>query len=115
MLELIVTNLTLTGQVYSPYECRHGRPVAGGVIWLLASTLASAEGTTVATIDEAELVFRDATAQDWPNIWPIFQIVVTAGDTYAYRPDTTQTEAEAPWMQPEPTETSRIWLFSGPH
>lgn len=40
---------------------------------------------------------REATQADWPGIWKVFQIVVGAGDTYSYAPDTTQDEARRVW------------------
>jgi len=42
---------------------------------------------------------REATPQDWDAIWPTFQEVVTAGDTYAYETDTTKEQAEKVWLQ----------------
>jgi L-amino acid N-acyltransferase YncA len=49
-------------------------------------------------MDERTVAFRQATSADWTAIWPIFSVVVAAGDTYAYPPDTTEAEAEALWM-----------------
>ena len=34
-----------------------------------------------------DVVFRPATAEDWPAIWPIVRAVVSAGDTYMYPTD----------------------------
>ncbi len=45
------------------------------------------------------ITVREATAQDWPDIWAIFHVVVGRGDTYAYAPDTSQTEAQKIWME----------------
>ncbi len=43
-------------------------------------------------------IFRRATDADWPQIWPIFEAVVRAGDTYPYLPDTTEDEARVLWL-----------------
>jgi len=43
---------------------------------------------------------RRATTTDWDAIWPIFQTVVAAGDTYVYAPETSKEEARALWMSP---------------
>ena len=40
---------------------------------------------------------REATADDWPAIWEIFRVVVGAGDTYAFAPDTPEGEARRIW------------------
>lgn len=41
---------------------------------------------------------REATADDWDLIWPIFHEVVSAGDTYAFDTDTTKTQAKSIWL-----------------
>ena len=41
---------------------------------------------------------REATENDFDAIWPIFQEVVSAGDTYAYEKDTSKESALAIWM-----------------
>ena len=43
-------------------------------------------------------MIRDALPGDWPAIWPIFEEIVRAGDTYAYPADTDNPTAEALWM-----------------
>ena len=50
--------------------------------------------------DEAALVLRPAVPADWPGIWRIFHAVVSAGDTYAWSPDTTEDEARELWIAP---------------
>ena len=42
---------------------------------------------------------REATAADFEKIWPIFQAIASAGDTYAYPTDVTKTEAKRLWME----------------
>lgn len=41
---------------------------------------------------------RDATAADWPAIWPFFDEIVQAGETYAYDPGMTSDDARALWL-----------------
>ena len=42
---------------------------------------------------------REATKLDWENIWPIFSEIVSAGETYAYAPETTKEQAEKIWLE----------------
>jgi L-amino acid N-acyltransferase YncA len=42
---------------------------------------------------------RDATAADWPGIWPFFEDIVRAGETYAYALDMTSDEGRALWLE----------------
>lgn len=44
------------------------------------------------------LRIREATPADFDQIWPIFQEIVAAGDTYAYPPDITKAQAFDLWM-----------------
>jgi L-amino acid N-acyltransferase YncA len=47
---------------------------------------------------------REATEADFAAIWPIFEEIVSAGETYAYSRTTTKDEAMHIWMQvPEKT------------
>jgi ribosomal protein S18 acetylase RimI-like enzyme len=41
---------------------------------------------------------REATLADFDQIWPIFQTIVAAGETYAYPRDTTYEQAMKLWM-----------------
>ena len=41
---------------------------------------------------------RQATHEDWNEIWLIFHAVVGAGDTYAYATDTNKDQAEKIWL-----------------
>ncbi|MFC7483753.1 GNAT family N-acetyltransferase [Luedemannella flava] len=45
---------------------------------------------------------REATATDWPRIWPFFRAIVAEGETYAYPDDLTSDEARALWLEPPP-------------
>jgi L-amino acid N-acyltransferase YncA len=51
----------------------------------------------------ADLEFSVAEDGDWPGIWEVFRRVVATGDTYPYRPDTSEEEAKAIWMAPSHT------------
>jgi L-amino acid N-acyltransferase YncA len=48
---------------------------------------------------------RDATAADWPAIWPFLHEIVAAGETYAYDPDMTEDQARRLWMVEPPGRT----------
>ena len=49
--------------------------------------------------ERAALSIRPARPRDFSGIWAIFRAVVAGGDTYAYAPDTTMTEARRIWME----------------
>jgi hypothetical protein len=51
---------------------------------------------------------RPATADDWPQIWPLVQAVARAGDTYAYEPDLGEAEARACWLVEPPRATAVV-------
>ncbi|RZB14494.1 GNAT family N-acetyltransferase [Streptomyces sp. F001] len=46
------------------------------------------------------MLIREATADDWPHIWPFWHRIVAAAETYAWDPDTTEEAARALWMSP---------------
>jgi L-amino acid N-acyltransferase YncA len=48
---------------------------------------------------------REFVDDDWPAVWPIFQEVVTAGDTYPYDPAWTSEQARAVWVEASPGQT----------
>jgi L-amino acid N-acyltransferase YncA len=48
---------------------------------------------------------REATAEDWPAIWPFFHEIVAAGETYPYDQDMTEEEGRAIWLQSPPART----------
>ena len=52
------------------------------------------------------MLIRDATAEDWVAIWPIFRQIAGAGETYAYDPDLPEPEARRTWMAPPPGRVS---------
>jgi GNAT superfamily N-acetyltransferase len=46
---------------------------------------------------------REATDADWPAIWPFFEEIVRAGETYAYDDDLDFEAGRAMWMEPPPS------------
>lgn len=48
---------------------------------------------------------RDYTDADWPSIWPIFQSVVNAGETYTYDPTWPSEQAHDVWVEAPPAHT----------
>lgn len=44
------------------------------------------------------MTIREASSEDWCSIWPIFQKIVQAGDTYAYELDTNSDQARDSWL-----------------
>ncbi|MFD0318676.1 GNAT family N-acetyltransferase [Streptomyces flavalbus] len=46
------------------------------------------------------MLIREATADDWPRIWPFWHRIVAAAETYTWDPDTTEPAARALWMNP---------------
>ncbi|MDT9696434.1 GNAT family N-acetyltransferase [Streptomyces sp. P17] len=46
------------------------------------------------------MLIREAAAEDWPRIWPFWHRIVSAGETYAWDPDTSQEAARVLWMNP---------------
>ncbi|MFF4604303.1 GNAT family N-acetyltransferase [Streptomyces sp. NPDC001339] len=51
------------------------------------------------------MLIREATASDWPAIWPFFHAVVAAGETYAYPRDLDEAGGREIWMQDPPGRT----------
>ena len=50
-------------------------------------------------------MIREARPDDWPAIWPFFQQIVLAGETYAYDPAMTADQARSLWMVGSPDRT----------
>jgi L-amino acid N-acyltransferase YncA len=48
---------------------------------------------------------REFTEADWAAVWPIYQSVVNAGETYTYDPGWTQQQAHDVWIEPVPGRT----------
>jgi L-amino acid N-acyltransferase YncA len=51
------------------------------------------------------VIIRDATADDWPAIHPIFARIVAEGHTYAYPEDLSAEAARELWMEQPPGRT----------
>jgi GNAT superfamily N-acetyltransferase len=51
------------------------------------------------------MVVREATAGDWPSIWPILKETGDAGETLTWDPARTEARARAGWMQELPGRT----------
>ena len=50
-------------------------------------------------------VIRPMTEADWPQVWPFFDEIVRAGETYAYPADLTSDEARGLWTMRPPGQT----------
>ncbi|MFE4830608.1 GNAT family N-acetyltransferase [Streptomyces sp. NPDC056672] len=48
---------------------------------------------------------REATAEDWPAIWPFFHEIVAAGETFSYPLDLDRTEGRDWWLLAAPNRT----------
>jgi L-amino acid N-acyltransferase YncA len=51
------------------------------------------------------MLIREATDLDWPLIWPFYQEIVEAGETYAIDPGISEQAARAEWMRTPPGQT----------
>ncbi|MGW2628288.1 N-acetyltransferase family protein [Streptomyces chattanoogensis] len=51
------------------------------------------------------MLIREATAADWPAIWPFFHVIVAAGETYPYPRDLEEPAGRQMWMLPPPGRT----------
>jgi L-amino acid N-acyltransferase YncA len=51
------------------------------------------------------VLIREATTNDWPQIWPFFQQIVRAGETYAYDTGMDEPTALRLWFPGEPART----------
>jgi GNAT superfamily N-acetyltransferase len=49
---------------------------------------------------------RDATADDWPRIWPFVREIVVAGETFVYDPAMDEARAREMWMVGPPGRTT---------
>ena len=47
----------------------------------------------------AVILIREAAQDEFADIWPIFEEIVSAGDTYAYPKETSKAEGERLWMK----------------
>jgi L-amino acid N-acyltransferase YncA len=51
------------------------------------------------------IAIRDATAEDWPAIWPFLREIVAARETFSYDPEMTERQARELWMVSAPGRT----------
>ncbi|WP_298457087.1 GNAT family N-acetyltransferase [uncultured Cellulomonas sp.] len=51
------------------------------------------------------MIIREAVAQDWPDIFPVFRSIVAAGRTYTYPDGLSSDEARVLWMARPPGRT----------
>lgn len=57
------------------------------------------EGNTAPPVDQTQdMNIREATSQDFEQIWPIFSEIAAAGETYAYPRDVTREQAASFWL-----------------
>ena len=61
---------------------------------------------SIAREPEAQkLTVRDFRPADWPPVWALIREVLDEGDTYAYDPGMTESEAHAMWVERPPGRT----------
>ncbi|MGH3310670.1 MAG: GNAT family N-acetyltransferase [Streptomyces sp.] len=51
------------------------------------------------------MLIREATAQDWNAIWPFFEEIVAAGETFTFPVDLDRDEGRAWWLLSKPNRT----------
>ncbi|MFF9351683.1 GNAT family N-acetyltransferase [Streptomyces sp. NPDC014734] len=51
------------------------------------------------------MMIREATAEDWPAVWPFFHEIVAAGETFTYPLDLGRDEARSWWLLDPPNRT----------
>lgn len=51
------------------------------------------------------MLIREATAEDWPAIWPFFHEIVAAGETFTYPLDLAEADALDWWLLKPPNRT----------
>ncbi len=52
---------------------------------------------------QLRIQIRDYKDGDWEAIWPIFQDIIRAGETFPYDPNWTSQQARAVWLAPPPS------------
>jgi L-amino acid N-acyltransferase YncA len=50
---------------------------------------------------------RPVAQADWPQVWPIWREIVSAGETYAWDPETDEASARDLWLLPPPAQ---VWV-----
>lgn len=51
------------------------------------------------------MLIREATIEDWPAVWPFFQRIVTAGETFPYPQDLGMAQGRELWFHSAPNRT----------
>ncbi|MEV6651207.1 GNAT family N-acetyltransferase [Streptomyces sp. NPDC051219] len=51
------------------------------------------------------MLIREATAEDWPAIWPFFRQIVSAGETFTYPLDLSEEDGQDWWLVSDPNRT----------
>ncbi|MDH6132090.1 L-amino acid N-acyltransferase YncA [Kitasatospora sp. MAA4] len=51
------------------------------------------------------MLIREATAADWPAIWPFFHQIVAAGETFTYPTDLTEEQGRDWWLLSAPSRS----------
>ncbi|MEU9129662.1 GNAT family N-acetyltransferase [Kitasatospora sp. NPDC048540] len=51
------------------------------------------------------MLIREATAGDWPAIWPFFHRIVAAGETFTFPVDLDEEQGRDWWLLPAPSRT----------
>ncbi|MET9592950.1 N-acetyltransferase [Streptomyces sp. NPDC006516] len=51
------------------------------------------------------MLIREATAEDWPAIWPFFHEIVAAGETFTYPLDLGREQAQEWWLLTKPNRS----------
>ena len=54
------------------------------------------------------MTIRAMTEADWPVVWPFFDEIVRAGETYAYPLDLTSDQARSLWSMPPPSSSTTV-------
>ena len=54
---------------------------------------------------QSHITIRPAQSDDWPQIWPIYARIVSAGETYAYPEPPVEETARSLWMEEPPSQT----------
>lgn len=51
------------------------------------------------------MLIREATVEDWSAVWPFFQKIVAAGETFTYPVDLSEEQGRDGWLLPAPDRT----------
>ncbi|MEU1087310.1 GNAT family N-acetyltransferase [Streptomyces sp. NPDC005576] len=51
------------------------------------------------------MLIREATAEDWPAIWPFFHTIVAAGETFTFPTDLDEEQGSGWWLLSHPNRT----------